>query len=270
MNKQAKLYSNEEDYAAPETWKIIEIISSVSAPYWSGSYVKIIKEYLEGANIRIRDLGCGTGYLSKIILDKLKLNNIQYQGIDLDKHALSVAGERFGSLDNCFFERAHALSNIEEINQCSSPNFIMCFSNTFLCLGSFDDILFYLRDLRLSSQATRPTLIFSVVPWDNNRVAANVSFDKWTRIKGPSDECFVRIDASLNQGYVEQNIFLKKNINDENTHFLKHRFLALEPKEIESLFHQSGWSIECWRSPIDATIVDPNKSHLPEFIIVCK
>ena len=47
-------------------------------------------------NIRVLDLGCGSGFLKKKILDKLKPNMVT--GLDISKEAITLARERFSNI----------------------------------------------------------------------------------------------------------------------------------------------------------------------------
>lgn len=256
-------------YADPETWKIMEIISSVTAKYWSESYLKIIQETCADDDLHLLELGCGTSYLSKIILDKVKNKNIRYHGLDLDPYALTIAHERLNPIKKVHLEQINALS-LKPLNQGEeSPNIILCFSNTFLCLGNFDELTQYLQNIKVHSVGPLPTLILSVVPWDNTRRAYNQAFCNWTKIKGDHEECFVKIQINEYNGIIEQNISLKKTEHQTEASYIQHQFLALCPTEIESLFNQAGWNVTSWRNPIDASNVNPLTSPLPEFIITC-
>lgn len=257
-------------YADPTAWERIELLSQPMLGFWSQSYSRIIKEISNIHCLRVWEIGCGTGHITNDIFRTLEVPLSYYVGLDLDSYAIETAKAKLTNISAArdFITNTALDSSVIEAltGRC---NLILCLSNTFLSMGGKSDLATFLKSIRRFADRD-VKLIISVVPWLPTQKAYNEDLADWYLIQRTTTPCWVKMKITESEEAVMQSIFINSKDSDVGASFFNHDFIKTSPEQIEQLFTEGGWHITSWRSPFDASIVNPYKSDLPEYIITCE
>lgn len=257
-------------YANLETWMQIEKLQTLWIRDQNHTLASLISQLELTPDPAILDLGCGTAKIAIETLKNLKSQNYQYFGIDCDSIALFLAEKNSTNL----LKRIHLLNRSalkfeESFYSKISANLLLALSNTFLSLGSAQDLKLFLTKLSERSSKGPKQAILSVVPWDEKRRSYHQDFSEWIRIPELGDHYLIKCSTTEKSDIIEQTLHIRPTTRDMSFNVC-HRFLKMTHQEFEIFLNRSNWNLIKWIHPFNGDPVNPSQISIPEFYALCE
>ncbi len=223
-----------------------------------GTDENVIKYYAKKCNGSVLEIACGTGRLSKYIIDL----GLPYSGIDNSKPFLNVSLQKFGKNGTFLYQ------NMQDFNLSEKFDFIFIGFNSFLHNLTDEDALNCLKCVRnhLNSDGLFLLSIFLPDPeflYRNEYLHEARSFFDYN-----GKQCRVMEKNSYDDETQINSLTWQLEINGkltDETYFFKQRMFY--PHKMHLLFQESGFSVQEKFGDWD---MNPMDEESPLQIYICK
>ena len=183
-------------------------------------------------NVKILDLGCGTGWFGRIIADE----NIFYQGIDFSETQISIAKEKAKNIHNEKYLNYSQTTSIQSIENIRDFDGIII--NAFLHHLCKDELITLFNDIKQNFKSgTKIFIMEPVYPTNKRNSSTQINDDANASIINGMVDAVKNHAIKTNIFDTEKQILLSELINEsnENGFFFSPKEVPFDFQEIEEL-----------------------------------
>lgn len=248
---------------AIESWETLERIQALSSTTISQTLKKFFIKSADDLNISLKnlsvmDLGCGAGFFPDLALKNTQ-GIAKYKGVDIDQKGLDRLLERGMNSKQIRCIKADAKSILYD------TDVLICLSNTFLSLGSWNSLDKIVQ--KLSDSPKRMIILLSIVPWDTIRKKWHESFSNW------SDSLCNKEVLKMRSSQIETKLMVRQKMEIsyiDKIYTFKHDFLKTNFDAFENYVTKRGLFVTDWINPHSFESINKDTFSLPEAWILLR